>query len=108
MKEWPIESACPGFKTTNKDFFDLCVPLHDRVLEVMAHGLNLEVRLDTGILPLSQKLYVCTSDVHTCRRFSKSYQQLSIARYQVRIKITTILSNYQKGVTVHVFITSMK
>ncbi|XP_033632381.1 2-oxoglutarate-dependent dioxygenase htyE-like [Asterias rubens] len=40
--EWPIESACPGFKTTNKDFFDLCVPLHDRVLEVMAHGLNLE------------------------------------------------------------------
>ncbi|XP_033632130.1 2-oxoglutarate-dependent dioxygenase htyE-like isoform X1 [Asterias rubens] len=40
--EWPMESACPGFKTTNENFFELCVPLHDRVLEVMAHGLNLE------------------------------------------------------------------
>ncbi|XP_033631833.1 2-oxoglutarate-dependent dioxygenase gloF-like [Asterias rubens] len=40
--DWPTESACPGFKTTNKDFFELCVPLHNRVLEVMAHGLNIE------------------------------------------------------------------
>ncbi|XP_022085762.1 UPF0676 protein C1494.01-like [Acanthaster planci] len=39
---WPLESDCPGFKTAMCDFFDLCLPLCHRILEIMAHGLKLE------------------------------------------------------------------
>ncbi|XP_071786444.1 uncharacterized protein [Asterias amurensis] len=42
LEAWPLESDCPGFKSSHEEFFDLCVPLHNRVLEVLAYGLKLE------------------------------------------------------------------
>ncbi|XP_038053831.1 2-oxoglutarate-dependent dioxygenase htyE-like isoform X1 [Patiria miniata] len=40
--QWPTEAECPGFKAAMNEFFDLCFPLHNRVLEIMGHGLKLE------------------------------------------------------------------
>ncbi|XP_038047149.1 2-oxoglutarate-dependent dioxygenase htyE-like [Patiria miniata] len=39
---WPTETECPNFKSVLSDFWDPCLALHQRVLEVMGHGLQLE------------------------------------------------------------------
>ncbi|XP_022111836.1 UPF0676 protein C1494.01-like [Acanthaster planci] len=39
---WPTEAECPNFRSVLEDFWNPCLVLHHRILEVMGHGLQLE------------------------------------------------------------------
>ncbi|XP_033629574.1 2-oxoglutarate-dependent dioxygenase gloF-like [Asterias rubens] len=39
---WPKDSECPSFKQVLTDFWDPCLVLHERILEVMGHALQLQ------------------------------------------------------------------
>ena len=44
LQFWPDEEM-PSFKEAITSLYNDCIPLHNRVLEVMARGLKLEVRI---------------------------------------------------------------
>ncbi|XP_038053832.1 2-oxoglutarate-dependent dioxygenase htyE-like isoform X2 [Patiria miniata] len=79
---WPTETECPGFKATFNQLFDLCLPIHNRVLEVLAHGLKLE----DPLFFVKQHSKPRTNSMMTLRSlFYPSLNDVAVKDQQVRL-----------------------